>query len=199
MACLNGNQHRFPLSMNIGLNNQRRSCKPEYETYIMKKANLRIAFINGFCSVFLKIIQFRRTKHTKMLSRNLVSSQKTSVNRCYQFLFSFHCCFLTFLGGGGLEFIIQGPIIQKIRNLKYNSGIKRTKQSNSKHYLNLSFPKELYVLTFFISVEITRKSLSAELRHGKSANEGSINFSPCSRILLSGLVKLQDSTVKVKL
>ena len=36
------------------------------------KKNLRIAFINGFDSVFLKIIKFRRTKHTNFCSRFVV-------------------------------------------------------------------------------------------------------------------------------
>ena len=43
--------------------------------------------------------------------------------------------------------------------------------TTSEHQSNLSFPQAFYVSTFFIEIEvladIMRKSLSAELRHGK--------------------------------
>ena len=136
MACLNGNSHKFPLSMIIGLNNQRRSCKLKWEksefsrTCIIKKEKkglwrkmnffswhidheieielekkLRIAFIDGFCSIFPKTISLRRNKTHEMLSTNLVSSQKTSDARCCQFLFLF-LFFLPFLGGRRPELFI---------------------------------------------------------------------------------------------
>ena len=120
----------------------------DHEIEIELEKNLRIALINGF------------------FSKNLVSSQKTSDARCCQFLFLFHF-FLPFLGGRRLELFIQDPIVQKVRNLKYNSG-KRHQQKQLKTLLKLVLSQALYVLTSFISAEIgMRKSLSAELRHRK--------------------------------
>ena len=116
----------------------------DHEIEIELEKNLRIALINGF------------------FSKNLVSSQKTSDARCCQFLFLFHF-FLPFLGGRRLELFIQDPIVQKVRNLKYNSG-KRHQQKQLKTLLKLVLSQALYVLTSFISAEIMRKSLSAELR-----------------------------------
>ena len=119
----------------------------DHEIEIELEKNLRIALINGF------------------FSKNLVSSQKTSDARCCQFLFLFHF-FLPFLGGRRLELFIQDPIVQKVRNLKYNSG-KRHQQKQLKTLLKLVLSQAFYVLTSFISAEIMRKSLSAELRHRK--------------------------------
>ena len=119
----------------------------DHEIEIELEKNLRIALINGF------------------FSKNLVSSQKTSDARCCQFLFLFHF-FLPFLGGRRLELFIQDPIVQKVRNLKYNSG-KRHQQKQLKTLLKLVLSQALYVLTSFISAEIMRKSLSAKLRHLK--------------------------------
>ena len=116
----------------------------DHEIEIELEKNLRIGLITGF------------------FSKNLVSSQKTSDARCCQFLFLFHF-FLPFLGGRRLELFIQDPIVQKVRNLKYNSG-KRHQQKQLKTLLKLVLSQALYVLTSFISAEIMRKSLSAELR-----------------------------------
>ena len=97
-----------------------------YDLSIMKqKRNLRKICVQLLLMAFvlspLKQYRSGETKHTKMLSTNLVSSQKTSDARCCQFLFLFHF-FLPFLGGRRLELFIQDPVIQKVRNLKYNSG-----------------------------------------------------------------------------
>ena len=122
-SCLNGNQQKFPLSMIIGLNNQRRSCKLKWEksefsrTCIMKKEKKGLlrkmiffmtyrswnrkgtwekfaySFIYGFCFISPKTISLRRNKTHEMLSTNLVSSRKTSDARYCQFSFWFHCCF----------------------------------------------------------------------------------------------------------
>ena len=119
----------------------------DHEIEIELEKNLRIALINGF------------------FSKNVVSSQKTSDVRCCQFLFLFHF-FLPFLGGRRPELFFQDPIVQKVRNLKYNSG-KRHQQKQLKTLLKLVLSQALYVLTSFISAEIMRKSLSAELRHRK--------------------------------
>ena len=119
----------------------------DHEIEIELEKNLRIALINGF------------------FSKNVVSSQKTSDAPCCQFLFLFHF-FLPFLGGRRLELFIQDPIVQKVRNLKYNSG-KRHQQKQLKTLLKLVLSQALYVLTSFISAGIMRKSLSAELRHRK--------------------------------
>ena len=119
----------------------------DHEIEIELEKNLRIALINGF------------------FSKNIVSSQKTSDARCCQFLFLFHF-FFTVLGGRRPELFIQDPIVQKVRNLKYNSG-KRHQQKQLKTLLKLVLSQALYVLTSFISAEIMRKSLSAELRHRK--------------------------------
>ena len=131
-----------------------------FDLSIMKqKRNLRKICVQLLLMAFVlypKII-------SKMLSTNLVSSQKTSDARCCQFLFLFHF-FLPFLGGRRLELFIQDPIVQKVRNLKYNSG-KRHQQKQLKTLLKLVLSQALYVLTSFISAEIMRKYLSAELRH----------------------------------
>ena len=138
-----------------------------YDLSIMKqKRNLRKICVQLLLMAFvlspLKQYRSGETKHTKMLSTNLVSSQKTSDARCCQFLFLFHF-FLPFLGGRRLELFIQDPIVQKVRNLKYNSG-KRHQQKQLKTLLKLVLSQAFYVLTSFISVEIMRKYLSAELR-----------------------------------
>ena len=137
----------------------------DHEIEIELEKNLRIALINGFCFISPKVISLKRNKTHEMLSKNLVSSQKTSDARCCQFLFLFHF-FLPFLGGRRLELFIQDPIVQKVRNLKCNSG-KRHQQKQLKTLLKLVLSQALYVLTSFISAEIMRKSLSAELRHRK--------------------------------
>ena len=67
--------------------------------------NLRIAFINGFCFISPKTISLRRNKTHEMLSKNFVPSQKTSDDRCCQFLFLF-LPFLPFLEGRRPELFI---------------------------------------------------------------------------------------------
>ena len=73
-------------------------------------------------------------------------------------------------------------------------------KNNYKLYSNLSFTQAFYVLTYFIEIEVSAeimwKSLIAELKLGKlsevlifterqkSANEGSINFSPFSVVMV---------------
>ena len=77
----------------------------DHEIEIELEKNLQIAFINGFCSISPKVISLSRNKTHEMLSKNLVSSQKTSDARCCQFLFLFHF-FLPFLEGRRLELFI---------------------------------------------------------------------------------------------
>ena len=98
-----------------------------------------------------KIISLRKIERLNLLSKSLVSSQKTSDGRYYQFFFSFHFCFESFFSVGkeaGCNYLMP----QKL-------------------YSNLSFTQAFYVLTYFIEIEVSaeimRKSLIAELRHGK--------------------------------
>ena len=119
-----------------------------------------MAFIDGFCSISPKIISLRRNKTHEMLSTNLVSSQKTSDARCCQFLFLFHFFFFIVFGRERAGAIYLGPYYTKVRNLKYNIH----QQRQLKTLFKFVFSQAFYVLTSFISAEIMRKFLSAELR-----------------------------------
>ena len=98
-----------------------------FMTSIMKqRRNLRKIcgqLINGFCSISPKIIRGEKQNTRKC-------SLLTSCLHKRQVMFDaakFCSCFTFFLynfleGGGGREVFIQGLIIQKVRNFKYNSG-----------------------------------------------------------------------------
>ena len=139
--------------MIIGLNNRKKSCKLKQEkseflrTCKMKKAikgllRKTIFFfmtsimkqrrklrkicgqlMNGFCSIFPKIIRGEK-QNTRKCSPLILCLHKRQVMldaakfcSCFTFFF-----FTIFWREGGLEIFIQGPIIQKVRNFKYNSG-----------------------------------------------------------------------------
>ena len=80
--------------------------------------------INGFCSISPKIIRGEKQNTrkcsllTSCLHKRQVMLDAAKFCSCFTFFF-----FYNFLeGGGGLEVFIQGPITQKVRNFKYNSG-----------------------------------------------------------------------------
>ena len=147
--------------MIIGLNNRRKSCKLKQEksefsrTCKMKKAikgllrktifffmtsimkqrrNLRKIcgqLINGFCSIFPKIIRGEKqnTRKCSLLTLCLHKRQVMLDAAKFCSCFTFFTVFF-FFGGGGLEIFIQGAIIQKVRNLNYNSGDSDINKSN---------------------------------------------------------------------
>ena len=138
--------------MIIGLNNRRKQCKNVQQeksefsrTCKMKKAikgllrktfffmtsimkqrrNLRKIcgqLINGFCSISPKIIRGEKQNTRKCSLLILCLHKRQVMLDAAKFCSCFTFFFLQFFGGGGLEVFIQGPIIQKVRNLKYNSG-----------------------------------------------------------------------------
>ena len=147
--------------MIISLINRRKSCKLNQEksefsrTCKMKKAikgllrktifffmtsimkqrrNLRKIcgqLINGFCSIFPKIIRGEKQNTRKCSLRTLCLHKRQVMLDAAKFCscFTFFTVFF-FFGGGGLEIFIQGAIIQKVRNLNYNSGDSDINKSN---------------------------------------------------------------------
>ena len=145
--------------MIIGLNNRKKSCKLKQEkseflrTCKMKKAikgllrktifffmtsimkqrrNLRKIcgqLINGFCSISPKQIRGEKQNTrkcsllTSFLHKRQVMLDAAKFCSCFTF-------FNSFLEGGGLEMFIQGPITQKVRNFKYNSGDSNINKRN---------------------------------------------------------------------
>ena len=136
--------------MIIGLNNRKKSCKLKQEiseflrTCKMKKAikglltktifffmtsimkqrrNLRKIcgqLINGFCSIFPKIIRGEKQNTRKCSLLILCLHKRQVMLDAAKFCSCFTFFFTIFWRGAGS--IIQGPIIQKLRNFKYNSG-----------------------------------------------------------------------------
>ena len=129
-----------------------------YDLSIMKqKRNLRKICVQLLLMAFVlspKIIS-KCSLQTLCLHKRQVMLDAANFCSCFTF-------FLPFLGGRRLELFIQDPIVQKVRNLKYNSG-KRHQQKQLKTLLKLVLSQALYVLTSFISAE----TMSAELRHRK--------------------------------
>ena len=118
--------------------------------------NLRIAFINGFCSFSPKTISLRRNKtHENALYKPCVFTK----DKWCSMMPIFVLVSLLFL-----RFCTKKT--QKVRNLRYKGG-----NYNIRTSFEFVFSPSIYVSTFFIEIEvlaeIMRKSLSAELRHGK--------------------------------
>ena len=105
--------------------------------------------------------------------------------------------FTIFWREGGWKYLSRAQSYKKL-GISNITAVTATSTKEIKKSLKFALFQAFYLLTFFISDK------------QKSANEASINFSPFSRILLGGLVKLhgtynffsrilQDSTPKVEL
>ena len=105
-----------------------------FMTSIMKqRRNLRKIcgqLINGFCSIFPKIIRGEKQNTRKCSLRTLCLHKRQVMLDAAKFCSCFTSFFFTIFWRGGLQIFIQGPIIQKVRNFKYNSSDSDINKSN---------------------------------------------------------------------
>ena len=128
----------------------------DHETEKELEKKLRIAFIKGICSISPKTMSLRRNKtHENALYKPCVFTK----DKWCSMMPIFVLVSLLFL-----RFCTNKT--QKVRNLRYKGG-----NYNIRTSFEFVFSPSIYVSTFFIEIEvlaeIMRKSLSAELRHGK--------------------------------